>query len=103
MLSFDLNVTMDILVWNSLMQGFAVGLIWVPLTVVTFGTLASSDRAEAASVFHLLRNIGSSFFISISVAEIVRATGANYSRMAEMISPYNTTSFAAVGAGCVEF
>jgi MFS transporter, DHA2 family, multidrug resistance protein len=91
MLSFDLNVTMDILVWNSLMQGFAVGLIWVPLTVVTFGTLASSDRAEAASVFHLLRNIGSSFFISISVAEIVRATGANYSRMAEMISPYNTS------------
>jgi MFS transporter, DHA2 family, multidrug resistance protein len=91
MLSFDLNVTMDILVWNSLMQGFAVGLIWVPLTVVTFGTLASSHRAEAASVFHLLRNIGSSFFISISVAEIVRATGANYSRMAEMISPYNTS------------
>jgi MFS transporter, DHA2 family, multidrug resistance protein len=91
MLSFDLNVTMHILIWNSLIQGFAVGLIWVPLTVVAFGTLASSDRAEAASVFHLLRNIGSSFFISISVAEIVRATGANYSRMAEMISPYNAS------------
>ena len=42
-------------------------------------------------MFHLLRNIGSSFFISLSIAEIVRATGANYSRMTEMISPYNTT------------
>ena len=28
------------------------------------------------AVFHLLRNIGSSFFISLCVAEIVRATGA---------------------------
>ena len=91
MLTFDLNVTMDILVLNSLVQGLSVGMIWVPLSVVAFDTLAPSDRAEAASVFHLLRNIGSSFFISLSIAEIVRATGANYSRMTEMISPYNTT------------
>jgi MFS transporter, DHA2 family, multidrug resistance protein len=89
MLTFDLNVTMGILVWNSLIQGFAVGIIWVPLTVVAFDTLAPSHRAEAASVFHLLRNIGSSFFISVSIAEIVRSTGANYSRMTEMISPYS--------------
>ena len=91
MLTFDLNVTMDILVWNSLIQGFAVGIIWVPLSVVAFDTLEPSHRAEAASVFHLLRNVGSSFFISLSIAEIVRTTGANYSRMTEMISPYNTT------------
>ncbi|HEY7084797.1 MAG TPA: DHA2 family efflux MFS transporter permease subunit [Hyphomicrobiaceae bacterium] len=91
MLTFDLNVTMEILVLNSLVQGFAVGLIWVPLSVVAFDTLAADDRAEASAVFHLLRNLGSSFFISLSIAEIVRATGANYSRMVEMISPYNTT------------
>jgi len=42
-------------------------------------------------VLHLLRNIGSSFFISLSVAEIVRTTGSNYSRMTELISPFNTT------------
>jgi len=89
MLTFDLNVTMDILVLNSAVQGFAVGMVWVPMTVVAFDTLAPKDRAEASSVFHLLRNIGSSFFISLSIAEIVRTTGANYSRMTEMITPYN--------------
>jgi len=89
MLTFDLNVTMTILIANSLIQGFAVGVIWVPLTMVAFDTLAPQHRAEASSVFHLLRNIGSSFFISLSIAEIVRTTGANYSRMTEMITPYN--------------
>ena len=59
------------------------------MTMVAFDTLAPKDRAEASSVFHLLRNIGSSFFISLSIAEIVRTTGANYSRMTEMITPYN--------------
>src|SRR5215210_2720039 len=91
MLTFDLNVTMQILVFNSAVQGFAVGMVWVPMTVATFDTLAAKDRAEASSVFHLLRNIGSSFFISLSIAEIVRTSGANYSRMTEMITPYNPT------------
>ena len=89
MLTFDLNVTMEILVLNSAIQGFAVGIVWVPITVVAFDTLDSRHLAEASSIFHLLRNIGSSFFISLSIAEIVRATGANYSRMTEMITPYN--------------
>jgi DHA2 family multidrug resistance protein len=89
MLTFDLNVTMEILVINSAIQGFAVGVVWVPITVVAFDTLESKDYAEASSIFHLLRNIGSSFFISLSIAEIVRTTGANYSRMTEMITPYN--------------
>jgi DHA2 family multidrug resistance protein len=89
MLTFDLNVTMDILMLNSAFQGFAVGSVWVPMTIVAFDTLAAKDRAEASSVFHLLRYIGSSFFISLSIAEIVRTTGANYSRMSEMITPFN--------------
>ena len=89
MLSFDLNVSMDVLMLNSAVQGFAVGSVWVPLTMVAFETLPPRDRAEASSVFHLLRNIGSSFFISLSIAEIVRTTATNYSRMTEMITPFN--------------
>ena len=39
MLTFDLNVTMEILVVNSAIQGFAVGIVWVPITMVAFDTL----------------------------------------------------------------
>ena len=85
----DLNVDMTTLVANSILQGFAVGIIWVPLTVATFRTLETRFWPEAMSVFHLMRNIGSSFFISISVAEIVRTTAQNYARMNEMLSPFN--------------
>jgi DHA2 family multidrug resistance protein len=57
--------------------------------VTTFATLETRHTPEAMALFHLLRNIGSSFFISVCVAEIVRTTGENYSRMTEMVSPYN--------------
>ena len=41
------------------------------------------------SIYHLLRNLGSSFFISICVAEIVRSTSANYGRLVEVLTPFN--------------
>jgi len=85
----NLDVDQTTLAINSLMQGFSVGVFWVPLTVATFSTLAPEYRAEGSSVFHLLRNLGSSLFISIAVTEIVRTTGANYSRLTEMATIYN--------------
>ena len=103
MLTFDLNVTMEILVVNSMIQGFAVGVVWVPITAVAFGTLDAKHYAEASAIFHLLRNIGSSFFISLSIAEIVRTSGANYSRMTEMISPYNRALTTPGMTGALEF
>jgi len=89
MMHLDLSLQPDILVVNSLLQGISVGVVWVPMTVVTFATLDPKYRAEAMATFHLLRNMGSSLFISICVAEIVRATGANYARLAEFVSPFN--------------
>ena len=89
LMSLDLNVDVDTLLLNAVLQGVAVGIIWVPLTVLTFRTLDSRYTAEAMSLFHLLRNLGSSLFISLSVTEIVRSTTMNYSRMTELVSPYN--------------
>ena len=87
--SIDLNVPEWVLAANGFLQGVAIGIIWVPMSFSAFKTLAPAYRAEAMGVFHLMRNIGSSFFISLSVAEIVRATGANFSRLSEVVSPFN--------------
>ena len=89
LMSIDLNVSMEILVANSMLQGMAIGIIWVPLTIASFATLDNRYWPEAMAIFHLLRNIGSSFFISLCVADIVRVTAQNYSRLTEMISPFN--------------
>ena len=89
MMGFDLNVDQQTLIMSNVLQGISIGVSWVPLTVITFWTLSPAYRAEAMSMFHLLRNFGSSLFISIAVAEIVRTSGANYARMVEHVSPYN--------------
>jgi DHA2 family multidrug resistance protein len=89
LMSFDLNVGITTLLLCNTLQGMSIGVSWVPLTVITFWTLSPKYRAEAMSMFHLLRNFGSSLFISLAVAEIVRSQSANYARLVEAISPYN--------------
>ncbi len=89
LMTFDLNVSFNELVLNGIVQGLAVGTIWVPLTVATFSTLPASVRPETSAVFHLLRNIGSSFFISLTVTQIVRSTAMNYEHMTELVTPFS--------------
>jgi MFS transporter, DHA2 family, multidrug resistance protein len=89
LMSLDLNADLTTLMLCNVLQGVSIGVSWVPLTVITFWTLSPEYRAEAMSVFHLFRNFGSSLFISIAVAEIVRTQATNYARMVEHVSPYN--------------
>lgn len=89
MSSFDVNVTVTDVAINSVMQGFSVGVIWVPLTVATFATLNPQHLAEGSSIYHLLRNLGSSVYISLSVTLVIVTTTVNYAGLAEHISEFN--------------
>ena len=87
LMSINLEIGFEVLAANAFLQGLAVGVIWTPLATTTFWTLAPQHRPEAVAVFHLMRNIGSSFFISWSVATVIRTAGVNYSHLAEFVSP----------------
>jgi MFS transporter, DHA2 family, multidrug resistance protein len=89
MMHFDLNTTPLEIALNGILQGLSIGVVFVPLSVMAFSDLDPKHRAETLGVFHLLRNVGSSLFISICVAEIVRSTGVNYARLVEFINPFN--------------
>ncbi|MGI9411491.1 MAG: DHA2 family efflux MFS transporter permease subunit [Hyphomicrobiaceae bacterium] len=89
MMHFDLNVTALEIALNGILQGACVGMIYVPLSVIAFSDLDPKHRPETIGVFHLVRNVASSLFISICVAETIRSTGVNYARLVEFINPYN--------------
>lgn len=89
MWQFDINLKIEEVMWAVGVQGLGVGLIWVPVSVIAFSTLAPKDVPNGTAVFHLLRNFGSSVHISLSIALVIRTAKINYAGMAESISPYN--------------
>ncbi len=75
--------------WPMAVQGFGVGVLWVPITMVTFATLGTGAVAEGSAVYHMVRNVGSSIHISLSTTLAVRMTRTNYAEIAPTVSPYN--------------
>src|SRR5690606_24673979 len=48
------------IVVSGVVQGLGLGLVFVPLSTLAFATLEPRFRTDAASLFSLMRNIGSS-------------------------------------------
>src|SRR5262249_31308626 len=55
--------TASILV-TTIVQGFAMGFVFIPLQVVAFATLNPALRTDATALFSLMRNIGSALGVS---------------------------------------
>ncbi len=91
MAGFDLNVPDWLVTWTAIAQGIGCGVMWVPLSMVAFATLKPQLLPQASSIFHLLRNFGSSIFISISVMAVIRTSKISYAELTEHISPFNET------------
>lgn len=60
--------------WPGFVQGMGLGFTSVPLTTMTFSTLARHLRPEGTSIYSLSRNIGSSIGISVMQTLLVRNT-----------------------------
>ena len=91
MAQFDINLTFYDVFWTNLLQGFGQSVTFTPMTVMAFSTLPKTQAIEGSAIFTLLRNFGSSLFISVTVLVLVRSTSVNYARMSEMVNPYNRT------------
>ena len=87
MAHFNINLTMFDVLWTTWLQGLGVGLIWVPLSLVTFSQLDAKQTAEGSSIFHLLRNFGSSVFISVSIAIMLRTKQITFSDLTQFVTP----------------
>ena len=89
MANLDINLTNFDVFWTNALQGFGFGLAFTPMSVLAFATIDKGRITDGMSVFHLVRNFGSSLFISLSIVVLVRSTAASYSGFTEHISPFN--------------
>lgn len=87
----DINMTDFDVFWTNFVQGFGFGLAYTPMTVLAFSTLPAQLAVQASAVFALMRNFGSSLFISLSVLVLVRSTAENYAGLSATVSSMNET------------
>jgi len=88
----DMNPSTADVFWPMALQGYGVGVLWVPITMVAFSTLHDRFVSEASAVFHMMRNIGSSVHVSLSITLAVHMTRTGYAELAERVTPYSASA-----------
>ena len=86
---FTLDVSESRLVWNGVLMGFGLGLVFPPLTTIAFATIPLRLRTEGAAINALLRNLGASIGIAVLVSLLARNTQANRSGLVEGLNPFS--------------
>jgi len=89
MTGFSLYMGMGPIITTGLLQGFGLGFVFTPLSIVTFSTLPRQLLTQGTAIFSLMRNIGSSVGIAIVVALLAENTQIVHSQLIEHLRPDN--------------
>ena len=73
------------------MQGFSIGLVFNPMTVMAYTTLSPALRPDATAVQSLARNLGSAIGISVTTFTLTRGTQTAHADIAAGITPFERT------------
>jgi DHA2 family multidrug resistance protein len=92
MAAFDINLSAFELAWTNALAGLGVGFVWVPLTLITFSTLSKDKLNEGSAFFHLVRNIGSSISISLTIALVIQSSSMSYADLTGFVSIFGESS-----------
>ena len=99
MTHFNLDTNGWDIVRTGITQGLGLGFIFVPLSTITFSTLAPHYRNEGTGLFSLMRNLGSSIGISVVITYLAQRTQANHAAFADFVTPFSLGLRQAIEAG----
>ena len=83
------DISVQWLVVTTILQGFGLGLVFIPLQVVAFTTLAAELRTDAAALLSLIRNVGSAIGISVTSFMLTQNTQILHAQIAQYVTPFN--------------
>ncbi|TDH63922.1 DHA2 family efflux MFS transporter permease subunit [Dankookia rubra] len=83
------DIPMHWLMLVTVLQGFGLGFVFIPLNLVAFATLDPALRTDGTALISLLRNLGSAIGISVMAALLTRNTQIMHASLAEHVTPLN--------------
>jgi DHA2 family multidrug resistance protein len=87
------HLSLDVGYWNFfwplIIQGSAMGFLFVPLTTITNDQIPKEKMGNATSLFNLMRNIGASIGIAVVVMLQSRRAQQHINHLSAHVNPYN--------------
>jgi DHA2 family multidrug resistance protein len=85
------HLNMEIGIWNvvwpNIINGFANGFLFVPLTTMTMGTLSNEEMGRGTGLYSLTRNMGASFGVCLVTTLLVRDSQRHQNVLVSHLTP----------------
>jgi MFS transporter, DHA2 family, multidrug resistance protein len=85
----NLNIGYWDIFWPQLLQGVALGLLFVPLTTITMDPIPRAEMGNATSLYSFMRNIGSSVGVATVTTMLARHQQAYINVLGAHATPYS--------------
>ncbi len=89
MSGFNLQADFMSISWPRIVQGFGMGLFFVPLAAATFAYIPKEEMGNASGIFNLVRNLGGSFGVAFSTTVLSQRSQFHQNLLVEHVTPYN--------------
>jgi len=89
MAGFSPQMDDRLILLSGVVQGLGMGMVFVPLSTITFATLDARYRTDATALFSLVRNLGSSIGVSVVTMLLTRNIQVNHTELSAFVNPYN--------------
>lgn len=84
-----LSTSREQLIWPLVLRGASLGLLFVPLTLVTLAGLRGHELGEGSAIFNLSRQLGGSAGIAFLTTFLTSRIAFHHAILAEHVSAYN--------------
>jgi MFS transporter, DHA2 family, multidrug resistance protein len=88
-IDFSPDTATHTVVWVSMLQGYGLGLVFVPLNTVSLSSLKPHLLTQGTAMWTLIRNLGGSIGVSVVIANLTNKTVLMHARLAESVTPFN--------------
>lgn len=87
--NFTLQISTERVIMPTVLNGFAIGMIFVPLTTTTMAGLPKEAMGNATGIFNLMRNIGGSVGIALLATFLARDAQRHQALLVGNLTPFD--------------
>jgi DHA2 family multidrug resistance protein len=87
--SLTLGADFWAVLWPRFIQGFGMGLVFVPLTTMSLTAVSRAELPTATGIFNVVRNVGGSVGIAVTTTWLYRQTQVHMTTLIGHVTPWS--------------
>ena len=90
--TLSLGADFGAVLWPRFVQGFGMGLVFVPLTTMSLTAVSAAELPTASGLFNVVRNVGGSVGIAVTTTWLSRQTQVHMTTLIGHVTPWSAAT-----------